>query len=357
MSAYGRKQTLVNSQYERLVVGNLMRHVTLTLSLVFLPVAGSAHHSILGIYSRGSVSEIEGELTNVSWRNPHVLFSVISDDGEIWEIESAPPTELERYGITRELLEEGKRYRVAGEPSRRNDNAIFATNILLPDGLELLTYPRSTARWSNRTLQRGRDRVISESAALAAEESANGVFRVWAGSLNIEWDAKLTDTALAARDQWNPSRDPRLRCIPPGMVDVMVSSFPIELIEEGRDIVIRIEQFDRIRRIHMGDSGDAEDAPPTPMGYSVGHWDGDTLVVSTNRVSWPYFDDLGTPQSEEVEMVERFSMSDDEQRLRWEATITDPTYLAEPAVVRQQYEWIPGEEIKPYNCAAPDEAG
>ncbi len=335
-----------------------MRYVTLTLSLAFLPVAGSAHHSILGVYSRDSVSEIEGELAHVFWRNPHIRFSVVADDGGIWKIESAPPTELERYGITRELLEEGKRYRVAGDPSRRNDNAIFATNILLPDGLELLTYPRSTPLWSNRTLQRGGERVISESAALAAEENSNGIFRVWAGSLAIEWDAKLTDTALAARDQWNPSRDdPRLRCIPPGMVDVIVSPFPIELIEEGQDIVIRMEQWDGIRRIHMGDSGDAEGVPPTPMGYSVGHWEGDTLVVSTNRISWPYFDELGTPQSEEVEMVERFSMSDDEQRLTWEATITDPTYLAEPAVVRQQYEWIPGEEIKPYNCTVPDEAG
>jgi len=335
-----------------------MRYVAFTLSLVVLPVTGSGHHSILGVYSRDSVSEIEGELTSVSWRNPHVLFSVTADDGEIWEIESAPPTELERYGITRELLDEGGRYRVAGDPSRRNDNAIFATNILLPSGLEILTYPRSTPRWSDRTLQRGGERVISESAARAAEENANGIFRVWAGNLGIEWDAKLTDAALAARSQWNPSRDdPRLRCIPPGMVDAIVSPFPIELIEEGQDIVIRMEQWDGVRRIHMGDSGDAEGAQPTPMGYSVGHWDGDTLVVATNRVSWPYFDDLGTPQSEEVEMVERFSMSDDEQQLTWEATITDPINLTEPAVVRQRYEWIPGEEVKPYNCAAPDEVG
>ena len=335
-----------------------MRYIAFILSLLVLPVAGSAHHSIIGVYSRDSVREIEGELTDVAWRNPHVLFSVITDDGEIWEIESAPPTELERYGITRELLEEGNRFRVAGDPSRRNDNAIFATNILLPDGRELLTYPRSTPRWSNETLQRGGERVISESAARAAEENANGIFRVWAGSLGIEWDAKLTATAQAARDEWNPSRDdPRLLCIAPGMVDAIVSPFPIELVEEGEDIVIRMEQWDGVRRIHMGDSGDAEDAPPTPMGYSVGHWEGDTLVVSTNRVNWPYFDDLGTPQSEAVEMVERFSMSDDEQWLAWEASITDPANLAEPAVVRQRYEWIPGEEIKPYNCTLEDEAG
>lgn len=333
-----------------------MRYLAFTLGIVILPVAGSAHHSIIGVYSRDSVNEIEGELADVSWRNPHVLFSVIDDSGQIWEIESAPPTELERYGITREMLTEGERYRVAGDPSRRVDNAIFATNILLPDGRELLTYPRSTPRWSNRTLQRGGERLISESAARAAEERANGIFRVWAGSLAIEWDAKLTDVALAARDRWSPERDdPRLRCIAPGMVDAIVSPFPIELVEDGEDIVIRMEQWDGVRRIHMGDSSHPGDIPPSPMGYSVGHWEDGTLVVSTNRINWPYFDDLGTPQSEAVEIVERFSMTEDEQWLAWEAVITDPVNLAEPAVVRQRYQWIPGEEVKPYNCTVSDE--
>jgi len=335
-----------------------MRYTAFALSLLVLPVAGYAHHSIFSIYSRDSVREIEGELTNVAWRNPHVLFSVMTDDGRVWDIESAPPIELERYGITRELLEEGRRYRVAGDPSRRDDYAIFATNILLPDGRELLTYPRSTPRWSNDTLQRGGERVISESAARAAEESAKGIFRVWAGNLGIEWDAEFTDAALAAKEQWVPSRDDaRLRCIAPGMVDAIVSPFPIELVEDGEDIVIRMEQWDGVRRVHMNDSGDAEGVSPSPMGYSVGHWEEGTLVVSTNRVNWPYFDDLGTPQSEQVEIVERFSMSDDERWLAWEATITDPIYLAEPAVVRMRYEWIPGEEVKPYNCTLADEAG
>jgi len=334
-----------------------MRNVTVVLTLICLPAVGLAHHSILGIYARDSVREIEGELADVAWRNPHVLFSVITDDGETWRIESAPPGELERFGITRDLLEEGRRYRIAGDPSRRDDNAIFATNILRPDGLELLTYPRSTARWSNRTLQRGRDRVISPAAARAAEEAANGLFRVWAGNLDIEWDVEPTAAALAARAQWNPARDdPRLRCVAPGMVDAMASPFPIELIDAGDDIVIRMEQWDGVRRVHMASSANAADATPTPMGYSVGHWEDGTLVVTTSKISWPQFDDLGTPQSDAVEMVERFSMSDDERWLSWEAVITDPINLARPATVALRYEWIPGEEIKPYNCTLPDEA-
>lgn len=333
-----------------------MRYVAFILALGVLPVAGSAHHSVIGIYSRDSVTVIEGEVTNVSWRNPHVLFTVITDDGEVWEVESAPPIELGRYGITQDLIKEGERYRVAGDPSRRDNNAIYATNILLPSGVEIVTYPdRATPRWSNRTLQRGGERVISESAAGAAEENADGLFRVWAGNLGIEWDAKFTDAAIAARNEWDPSRDDgRLLCIPPGMVDAIVSPFPIELVKDGQDIVIRMEQWDGVRRVHMSNSIPSEDVLPSPMGHSVGHWEGDTLVVSTNRIDWPFFDDLGTPQSEDVEIIERFSMTEDEQQLLWEATITDPAYLAEPAIVRQQYDWVPGVEIEIYNCTVPE---
>jgi hypothetical protein len=329
-----------------------MRHVAFILALGFLPVVGSAHHSVIGIYSRDSVTVIEGEVSNIAWRNPHVLFTVTADDGQIWEVESAPPIELGRYGITRDLIQEGERYRVAGDPSRRVDNAIYATNILLPNGVEIVTYPdRATPRWSNTTLQRGGERVISASAARAAEERADGLFRVWAGNLNIEWDAKFTDAAIAARSGWDPSRDDgRLLCIPPGMVDAIVSPFPIELIEDGQDIVIRMEQWDGVRRIHMGDSIPSETVAHSPMGHSVGHWEGDTLVVFTNRIDWPFFDDLGTPQSEDVEIIERFSMTEDGQQMLWVATITDPAYLAEPAIVRQQYDWVPGVNVEIYNC-------
>ena len=59
-----------------------MRYLACMLTLLILPVVGSAHHSIIAIYSRDSVSEIEGELTDLLWRNPHVFFSITADDGD-----------------------------------------------------------------------------------------------------------------------------------------------------------------------------------------------------------------------------------------------------------------------------------
>ena len=165
-----------------------------------------------------------------------------------------------------------------------------------------------------------------------------------------------TAAAEAARAGWDPAGDdPRLRCVAPGMVDAMASPYPIALAQEGDEVVvIRMEEWDGVRRVHMNAAQD-DGTVATPMGRSVGHWEGNTLVVSTDRISWPYFDNEGTPQSEAVEIVERFMLSDDERSLSWEAVITDPVYLTEPAVVRQGFEWASGEEIMEFDCVLPED--
>ena len=66
------------------------------------------------------------------------------------------------------------------------------------------------------------------------------------------------------------------------------------------------------------------------LDYSVGHWDGDTLVVETTNIDWPYFDDVGTPMSSALRTVERYTLSADAQRLNMEMTVTDPVNFTEP---------------------------
>ena len=77
--------------------------------------------------------------------------------------------------------------------------------------------------------------------------------------------------------------------------------------------------------------------------------------LTTTRISEPYFDDLGTPQDEAVEIVERFILNDDEDRLDYRVEITDPVTFTEPATLAGFWYWNPGEEIKPFQCAVPDE--
>lgn len=135
----------------------------------------------------------------------------------------------------------------------------------------------------------------------------------------------------------------------------MDNPYLIEFEEHGDTIVMRLEEWDGVRTIHMNPPATAEPPAPSPMGYSVGTWDGDSLLVETSRIDYPYFDDLGTPQSESIHVTERFELDRSASRLFWKGTITDPVSFTEPIELKIEWRWIPGNRIKPYNCALPDD--
>ena len=110
-----------------------------------------------------------------------------------------------------------------------------------------------------------------------------------------------------------------------------------------------MELYDIVRTIDMTGSESAEDEPWSHLGYSVGRWEGDSLVVTTTRINWPFFDNIGTPQSEDIEVVERFVLSEDQGRIDMHITVTDPATFPEPAIITGY--WIAlGESIPQYDC-------
>jgi hypothetical protein len=100
----------------------------------------------------------------------------------------------------------------------------------------------------------------------------------------------------------------------------------------------------------MNPSAARELTQPTPLGDSVGRWDGTTLVVTTRRISWPFFSQLGIRQSPAVEIVERFTPSANGSRLDYEMTVTDPVTFTRPVVLTQYWLWLPGVTLLPYEC-------
>jgi hypothetical protein len=335
-----------------------MRFVAISLTLVCCPLVTFAHHASSVGYDWDNVTELEGEITSVLWRNPHVRMTLrrIGQDGEeeLWELESAGLNIVQRLGVSSDDIHVGDRIRVAGAPNRQGQTKMFIGNALLADGREVLlrayAKPRWTSDWTSRT-------VIPADQAAEAERLATGIFRVWSWRADTRTTASLTEEALSARESWDQLRDDTaLRCISQGMPGLMFSPFPIEFIDRGDEIVLKVEEWDAVRPIHMNDREDPRDQPATPLGYSTGRWEGQTLVVETTRVSWPYFDDIGTPQSEAVKIVERFTLSADEQRLDYAVRVTDPTtFTATADISGGQYGWTPGEAIKPFNCTLSDE--
>jgi len=95
----------------------------------------------------------------------------------------------------------------------------------------------------------------------------------------------------------------------------------------------------------------SEPAPgePTPLGLSIGHWDGDSLLVTTSSILAPQFSaDIALSEFARVE--ERFDLSDDPVRLNYRVTVTDPATFTEPVTREKYWTWIPGVEIQPYDC-------
>jgi hypothetical protein len=164
----------------------------------------------------------------------------------------------------------------------------------------------------------------------------------------------FTPSAAAARAAWDPlTDDPGLTCVAQGMPGVMVNPFPIELIDEGERIVLRVEEWDTQRIIFMSEEG-AVDVPASPLGHSVGRWDGDTLIVRTTKISWPHYDDVGTPQSADTVVEERFTLADNGSRLEYVQTAVDASAFTEPAVKKGHFWLEAGAQIKPYDCQLAD---
>ncbi|MFP6828941.1 MAG: DUF6152 family protein [Gammaproteobacteria bacterium] len=320
-----------------------------SLGFVGLPLTAAGHHSHAEFSAE--IHEVVGELTSVVWRNPHPAITLRVADGdaqgEIWRIQvQGNVNGLSREGVTGDRFRRGDRVRIAGQLSTRRPTLLLATRAELADGTIIVLGPDES---TGSALYRGR----SDAAETRAPDSPSNIFRVWTVANRVRTqELPLNDAARLAKNTWDPVLDdPQRDCRPLGMPGAMMSPHPIEIRQVDDDLVVLLEEWNARRTIHMASDSDAEHAIPSPMGYSVGRWDDDTLVVTTTQIDYPYMDEHGTPQTDAVEVVERFSLSTDGRSLDWEATVTDPGTMTEPVIAfTTRWAWLPGEYIQPYDC-------
>jgi len=322
------------------------------VSLLLIAATVVAHHS--RSHYTDEVQELEGELIDVHWVNPHVGFTVdvTNEAGEVerWRVEGLSNLGgMRRAGVLAERFTLGERVRFAGSLSVRRPRDMLVSNMLLEDGTEILLGPNHEPYFANRAVGRTAA-ALDEGPAVDAAAEQRGIFRVWSGVLDGHRERfPFTAVAVAARAQWDPIDNFAERCEPEGMPRIMRNPHPFEFVDNGTEIALVSELYDLVRTIHMDRDAPPADAPASPLGYSVGRWEGDSLIVTTSRVNWPWFDNIGTPQSEAVEILERFTVSDDQARLDYRLTVTDAATFSEPAVYERY--WIAlGASIEPYDC-------
>jgi hypothetical protein len=319
-------------------------------ALLLLASVADAHHSTNSVYDRSSIIEAEGVITEVAWVNPHVRFKMRGAEPggqeRIWDIESNSVSIVSRFGLTADLVAVGNRVKVAGNGGKVRNDVLWVTNMLLPNGQEILFGARIPSRWSQQTI--GTD----IRGAVAADTGDLGIFRVWtnATSPNVFWgeNLPLTPKAKEVVAAFDPiAGDPTRNCAPKGMPYIMEQPYPVEFVDGGDEIVFKMEEYDTVRRIALSGAG-VRDTPR--LGRSKGRWEGETLVVETTEIDYAHFNSSGIPFSREARIEERFTLNADGSRLAYAMTVTDPATFTSAVTLRKEWEWRPGEQVRPYNC-------
>jgi len=147
--------------------------------------------------------------------------------------------------------------------------------------------------------------------------------------------------------------DPEGFCLPPGIPRMMNTPFPMQMYQLPDRILQVYEGGAHMWRVIYMDGRPhpkGDQLNPTYLGHSVGHWEGDTLVVDVvgfNDRTW--LDASGHRHTEQLHVIERYTRIN-ENILHYQATIDDPGAYSKPWTVGWKISWMPGMEPLEYVC-------
>jgi hypothetical protein len=138
------------------------------------------------------------------------------------------------------------------------------------------------------------------------------------------------------------------RCLAFGMP--RFGTMPMEIIQTPGQVTMNLGVLHDIRRIYLDGIGHTVGADPSFSGDSVGHWEGDTLVVETNNLRAGTMDRNGMPYSDKLTAVEKYRRVGP-GRLEVETTLTDPEAFLAPFTMKRAYVSMPpGSRFEEYIC-------
>lgn len=128
-------------------------------------------------------------------------------------------------------------------------------------------------------------------------------------------------------DAWT-TLDPEVKCFMPGIPRATYMPYPFQIVQSPDNILMTYEFASASRMVRMNST---EKSPaPAWMGWSIGRWDGETLVIEvTDHMEETWFDRAGNHHSDALKVTERYTAIDD-TTLQYQATIEDPKVFARP---------------------------
>ena len=170
------------------------------------------------------------------------------------------------------------------------------------------------------------------------------------GELPIQpWAEALTKERVAGT---HAAESPAGNCLPQGIPILDASGaagYPLKLIQQ-QDLVVLLYEVGPSRQLYMDGRRLPTDPNPTWMGYSIGQWDGEALVVESAGFNGKMWLDLaGHPTTEALHVTERFRRQDF-GHLQLTITIDDPKAYGKPWSVTEGLEILPDADLLEFVC-------
>ena len=163
---------------------------------------------------------------------------------------------------------------------------------------------------------------------------------------------RLTAAALATYPL-DPLTDPGyIHCEPWGFVKQVLAPHQLAIEQRPDRVLLHYGEWDARRTVYLDRKDRPEAHTPSRFGYSMGYYEGTTLVVETsaiaaNRTGWEF------EHSAELHAVERYTRLSDGGRLELRLTLQDPWSMKEPIAVKKIWAWAPDQEIFAYDSCEP----
>jgi hypothetical protein len=326
-----------------------------------------AHHGA-GTFDRNSSIELTGVLTRVQFVNPHswVYFDVTGADGKVssYRCEMRSATVLRRSGWTPEIFHPGEKVTISGRADKYDPNSCYLSTIVFANGTRVDRYgqlnasaavpevpaqrparlpsgePNISGDWAPEQLvmtdPRGRGGALVPLSTVDQYEPGEGrigdptqagqggarQYRTRTAELT-----ELGEKAAASFGTYTPEDNPRMRCETTSIIFDWTFDGPVNRITQSSEsITLQYGQFGFTRTIHMDRDEHPADLEPSRAGDSIGHWDGDVLVVDTAGFAPGV---LSPPilNSDQLHVVERFSLDTDKMALTRSYVAEDPVYF------------------------------
>jgi hypothetical protein len=343
------------------------------MAAVLLAGTGSvqAHHGF-GLFQMDTNAEWSGTLTKMELVNPHsyMYFDTVDAQGQPLSMrcEMRAATLIRRMGWSTEMFKPGSRVELKGHPHRDDPSACYIEEFTLDDGptvsrnqmfssgapvdtsgrsLRLASgEPNISGDWAVEQAiltippSGGNGSLVPVSVREAFAKGEITLEEIRARNPAVQARAVYTSAGQAAAEAfrtWSVEDNPRLSCQPTSILFDWTFDWPVNRITQtttpdGENVIdIDYGLFSFSRRIHVGMDSHPANLEASNTGHSIGHWEGDTLVVDTTGFAAGVLSPP-TRNSDQLHVVERFTLDPATFSLRREYTATDSVYLAQPYV-------------------------